>query len=87
MRRRWLNYEAHEEAYLEDSAFIHYAARLRFHYSLVQSKVIDLETLASIGHYYFIRIVFFFVAISQTRPKQDLHNRNSNKQDATYVQH
>lgn len=60
MRRRWLNYEAHEEAYLEDSAFIHYAARLRFHYSLVQSKVIDLETLASIGHYYFIRIGFFF---------------------------
>lgn len=60
-RRRWLNYEAHEEAYLENSAFIHYAARLRFHYSLVQSKVIDLETLASIGHYYFIRMAFFLL--------------------------
>lgn len=65
-RRRWLNYEAHKEAYLENSAFIRYAARLRFHYSLVQSKVIDLETLASIGHYYFIRMVFFRCYLANT---------------------
>lgn len=81
--RRWLNYEAYEEAYLGNSAFYSLRSSPTFplfflSLSLVQSKVIDLETLASIGHYYFIH-VFFFFAISQARTKQDLQNRNSNE--------